>query len=146
MLWSHNDRGNTLRNESPGPKHYVWTYIGGTEKNWQPFKIIVNISPFPFPLSPVLYLGFSLPRSPVASTALFSVYANIPGEFFFFFWEQGTKQQLLIFFYSNQVYIFLLITSIELYSESFCINSNFKHVLDINDFYILDTISFEESV
>lgn len=128
---------------SPGPKHYVCTYVGGTEKNLTTFQDNCQHEPL-LPSTPSLYLGFSLPRSPVASTALFPSMQTSLGRSAF--WEQGTKQRLLISFYSNQVYIFLLITIYRVYSESFCINSNFKHELDINDFYIWDTISFEESV
>jgi hypothetical protein len=62
------------------------------------------------------------------------------------FWKELTKQQLLISFYSNQVCFFLFINIYIGYSESFCIGKNFKNVLDINVFYVWDSVSSEESM
>lgn len=92
------------------------------------------------------HLGFSLLRSQVASTALLSPYTNISRTFHSAlsttaFWEERAKEPVLIFFYSNQVY-FLFINIYIVHSESFCINSNFKIVLDIKHFYIWDTTLF----
>lgn len=66
--------------------------------------------------------------------------------FFFSFRKQRIEQRLLIFSNSNQVYIFLFISIYRVSSESFCIASNFKKVLDINNIRIWDTSSSEESV
>lgn len=123
-------------------KCHVCTCVGGTDKKLTIFQdTCQHRSLLLLPSTPFLHLEFSLPRRQAASTALISSLCEHPWDIslhikYDCFLKELTKQLLLIFFSSNQVSFFLFINIYIVYSESFCTGSNFRNVLDINNFYI----------
>lgn len=105
-----------------------------------------------FPSTLFVHLGPVLPRIRVASAALIYSLCKHPWDILLYVkcnrflrrTDKTTAADFLLF--KSSLFFFLFINIHIAYSEYFCIDSNFKNVLDINSFYIWDTASSEGSV
>lgn len=142
-------QGQHCRWEITSPKHkcHVCTCVGGTNRklipcqyNFQHWALLLLLS------TPFLHSGFSLPRSQVASIALISslckhhwdILLHVKYNCFLKRTDKTTAANFLLF--KSSSFFFLFINIYTVYSESFCIHSNFKNVLDMNNFYIWETV------